>query len=155
MSRPDPKTLPTHLRPYTYVKGTILSAPLDMPSRLDEMTKKLKDAGWTVYVRSVGTDFSGPLGIPVPKAQPIELLIHRTDKPYFAIEAEAAVIRAMADMTWNYSPLERYAGEIQQEVITPTVKEVAQITKTGASLAIPVIVAFALFYVYTLLPKRK
>jgi hypothetical protein len=58
---------------------------------MDVAVQTLRSAGWTPVIRSVGTDFAGPFGIPMPKDQPVDILIHRYDRPYSMSEAQDAV----------------------------------------------------------------
>jgi hypothetical protein len=73
----DPR--PEWLRPYAFVTGRIQSAPLDLAQRMESVYQRLQSEGWSVVVKSIGTDFSGPLGIPFPKEQPLELYLYRRE----------------------------------------------------------------------------
>jgi hypothetical protein len=118
-----PASRPDWLKTFAHVKGVLSSAPLDLPDRLDQAVGALKAAGWTVVVRSVGTDFAGPLGIPIPKDQPLDVLINKAD-PYTLDDAQTALSQTLNLLNVNYSALSAWAGEIVTEVVEPTIADV-------------------------------
>lgn len=126
-----PENRPAWLKPYAFVTGKVESAPLDLPQRLDEATRKLQQAGWTVVVKSVGTDF-GP--IPVPKSQPLELYLHRTDRPYTEKDAQSALGTALRSLNMAYSATGAWAGEIATHVVVPTIMQAAEQAKSAANM---------------------
>src|SRR5688572_9557675 len=75
---------------FALVSGRVPSAPLDLPRRMEAVYQHLQAAGWRVVVKTIGTDFSGPLGIPTPKAQPIELYLHR-EGTFTPVDAQDAL----------------------------------------------------------------
>ena len=116
-------TRPAWLKPYALVTGTIPSAPLDLPQRMDGVYRRLQNEGWRVVVKSIGTDFSGPLGLPVPKAQPIELYLYRAT-PFTAGDAQNALTHAVLASGLGYSPIGAWLGELVDHVIVPTANDV-------------------------------
>lgn len=119
---------PAWLKPYALVAGRVPSAPLDLPQRMERVYAQLKANGWTVVVKSLGTDFSGPLGLPVPREQPVEIYLFRPGK-FTAREAEAVLGAAIRAVGLNYSPIGAWLEEIAQEVIVPTVKQTVKAAK--------------------------
>ena len=115
---------PAWLKPYALVTGRVSSAPLDLPARMEQVYSGLRARGWNVVVRSIGTDFSGPLGVPVAKDQPVELYLHRTGA-YTASEAQDALRDTLRSMNLDYSPLGAWAGEVFQNVVQPTIQQAA------------------------------
>jgi hypothetical protein len=118
-------TRPAWLRPYALVTGKIPSAPLDLPQRMEGVYRLLQNAGWRVVVKSIGTDFSGPLGIPVPREQPIELYLYRPEK-FSASDAQNALTSALLASGIGYSPIGSWLGEIVDHVVVPTARDVGQ-----------------------------
>lgn len=117
------KARPAWLKSFVEVRGRIPSAPLDLPARLDSIVATLRAAGWVVVVRSIGTDFEGPLGLPVPKDQELVLLLAR-QAPFDASDAEAALTAALAKANLGYSPISAWLRELAGEVVAPTVRQV-------------------------------
>lgn len=114
-------TRPAWLRPFALVRGELTSAPLDLPARMERLYEALRRDGWTVAVKSIGTDFEGPLGLPTPRAQALELYLHRKDRPYTEREAAEALARALSGLEVSYSAVRAWLGELQREVVEPTV----------------------------------
>lgn len=135
-----PEARPEWLQPYAHIKGTLSSAPLDMPARLDSVVAALKAAGWSVVVRSVGTDFSGPLGIPVPRDQPLDILLDRQDQAYTADDAQNALSDALSKVNVNYSPIGAWTHELNTQVVQPSLQDAATAAKKAVS-ATPYILA--------------
>lgn len=123
------------LKPYARLSGMLPSAPLDLPQRLNAVTHALQQAGWRVVVESIGTDFAGPGGVPIPRSQPLILRLHRTDRPYTPDDAEAALRTALRNVSLDYSPLGRWAGELASQVVQPTIDQAL----TGSATALKLI----------------
>ena len=129
-----PEARPDWLKPFAHVTGTIPSAPLDLASRMDRVVNTLRSAGWTPVVRSIGTDFQGPLGMPVPKDQPLDMLLHRTDRSYTIDEAQTALKDAIKDATNVYfSPTGAWLTELTSNIAIPTITQAAQQAHAAAS----------------------
>src|SRR3990172_6022000 len=96
---------PAHLKSYALVKGTLKTAPLDAPGRFEGVVTSLQGAGWIVSVKSIGTDFAGPLGMPVPRDQPLEVYLKRKDGAFTAKDAERALTQVLESMDLHYSPI--------------------------------------------------
>jgi hypothetical protein len=86
--------------------------------RLESVYLHLQQAGWRVVVKSIGTDFSGPFGMLVPREQPIELYLHRANK-FSAADAQSALASALEAIGLGYSPIGAWLGEIIDEVVIP------------------------------------
>lgn len=115
---------PAWLARFALVSGRIPAAPLDLPQRMESVYAALQRAGWRVVVRSIGTDFTGPLGLPVPRAQPIELYLAPANGARFAAaQAQAALASALRAANLNYSPLGAWLEELRHEVLEPTVHQ--------------------------------
>lgn len=112
-------TRPEWLKPYAFVTGHVQSAPLDLAQRMETVYRRLQAESWSVVVKSIGTDFSGPLGIPAPKSQPIELYLFRKES-FSASEAQAALSGALRATNLSYSPTGAWLGEIVDQVVLPT-----------------------------------
>lgn len=158
---------PEWLKPFAHVTGSIPSAPLDLATRMDAVTKALKSAGWTVVVRSVGTDFTGddgrtflgvsvnnPLGIPKIMDQPIDMLLHRTDRTYIAKDAQDALNTALHASNVNYSPIGAWTAEVNKEVIQPTIATVQSKVSTYAPYLMVGVGVAAALYLNSWLPQR-
>lgn len=119
---------------FALVTGTISSAPLDLPAQMDKVYAALKDAGWTVFVKSIGTDFGW---FPHPKDQPIELYLKKAaDGSADPNEAEAALTAAVQQAGLNYSAVGRWGAELQQNVVVPTLDQALQdAQQTGSTWA--------------------
>lgn len=115
-------TLPAWLSGYAFVKGEIKSAPLDLVKRMDKVYAELKKAGWNVVVKSIGTDFSGPLGLPVPRSQPLELYLMKRGGPFTLADAKSALQEVLERSKLNYSMTDAWLKEIKREVLAPTLK---------------------------------
>lgn len=135
---------PAWLRPFSLVRGEISSAPLDMPARMEALYAALKAAGWTVAVRSIGTDFEGPGGVPIARDQVVELYLHRTDRPYTANDAAEALATALRTISVNYSAVRAWLGELAREVVAPTARDVRGVVSLGVPLVAAGLLAGAL-----------
>lgn len=132
-------TRPEWLRPYALVMGRIESAPLDLAQRMESVYQQLQRAGWSVVVKSIGTDFSGPLGIPFPKEQPIELYLYR--KTEFSAEAaQSALSATLESFNLSYSPIGAWLEEVVNEIVVPTVKDVRKVQREATSTAVWIVV---------------
>lgn len=127
-------SVPAWLRQYVLVTGTLPSAPLDLPARFQRATEALEAAGWSVVVRSIGTDFEGPLGIPIPRDQPLELLLYRPGATFTAEQAQAALERALRSVSLGYSAIGAWLRELTQEVVAPTMLDAARAALEAATL---------------------
>lgn len=150
------------LQGYVSVKGEIRTAPLDLASRMERIYSALSKAGWIVIVRSLGTDFVGPLGLPVPKSQPFELWLKRKDRTATKEEAKRALEVALKAAMLDYSPLSAYADEVSTQVVVPTLKTLEKgvtSTVTGTAKLIPWVgaglVAVAVIYGLTFVPRPR
>jgi len=140
-----PSARPDHLKPYAHVKGSIPSAPTDLPERTTRLWNVLDGMGWRVSVRSVGTDF--PLsffGIPQPKDQTIDVLMYKKTGPFSESDAEKALEAALKSINAGYSRLAAWKGEIWREVVLPTIEKAKDEVQKKASIAVPVVVGAAL-----------
>ena len=137
-------TRPAWLRPYALVTGRIPSAPLDLPRLMDGVYRRLMAAGWRVVVKSIGTDFAGPVGLPVPREQPLEVYLHRSE-PFTAADAQAALADALRTTGLGYSPIGAWLGEVIDQVVVPTVNDVRRIQKAASSMAVWVVGGLAAF----------
>lgn len=126
-----PDGRPEFLKDYTLVVGVLPSAPLDLATRFDHIIAALKQSGWNVAVKKIGTDFEGPLGIPIMKLQPLELWMHRTDRTYTAIEAQAALVNALAHETIAYNPVSATLSEYWREVVVPSAQDATKVGQKG------------------------
>lgn len=138
---------PEWLKPFAEVIGWIHSAPLDLSARLDATVRQLRAEGWTVVVRSVGTDFDSGFGVPLPRAQRLHVLLHRTDRPYTPKEAHEALSRVLSGAAVTYSAWGAWAGELAREVITPTVEDARALAMPSLAAAgvVVAIVGLAMF----------
>ena len=146
-------SIPLWMRRFAYVHGQITSAPLDLPGRFEAVLHHLQAAGWRVVVKSIGTDFIGPLGLPVPRSQPVELLLHRDDRGYTAPEAQAALAAALRAVHLNYSPIAAWLHELGREVVAPTVRQARQGLELGLG-ALPWVVVGVLAWKFFRAPPR-
>lgn len=119
----DVSSIPERFKSYALVIGEISSAPLDLMDRMQGVYDRLRLAGWLVFPRSIGTDFRGPLGLPIPKTQPIELYLHKRDQSYTKEEAELALSKALHDASMEYHPIESWMAELHKEIIQPTLQQ--------------------------------
>jgi hypothetical protein len=134
-----PSARPDYLKPFAHVKGQIVSAPLDLAARFNNVVTRLETAGWTVSTRSIGTDFSsGGFGfLPVPKSQTVDLLLNRTDRPFTADEATQALSDAIGQESMDYSPIGSWVGELYTNVAVPTVQDALSDASKVADAAAP------------------
>lgn len=142
--------LPEHLRKYARLTGQIRTAPLDLAAQLDRVWAALKKAGWLVVPRSIGTDFTGPGGLPVPKSQPFEVLLHRKDRPYALDEAKSALATALKLASLDYSPTGAWLQEIKTEVAVPTLKTIESGVRTAWDWKLPALAVVGAVFLYRL-----
>ena len=130
--RPPPPAgnLPPWLWPYAYVSGWLTSAPLDLPQRFAAVVRQLEARGWRVVVRSIGTDFEGPMGLPVPRDQPLELFLWRPGG-FGAVDAARALGEVLAELNLSYSPLRAWLLELRREVVRPTTRQAGELGALG------------------------
>ena len=129
---PDTSDRPAWLGSYVLLQGILTSSPLDMPSRMNQVYANLATMGWRVAVKSIGTDFSGPLGVPVPKDQPIELYLLRIAGGTTPENAAQALATALDAVNLTYNPIGAWIVEFGKNVVAPTVQ---QASSTFSSIA--------------------
>lgn len=151
----DIASRPAWLKPFALLDGYIVSAPLDLADRMEQVYARLKSQGWTVVVKSIGTDFAGPGGLPVPKAQPLTMYMNRTDHPYTPLEAKIALATTLLMMNLSYNVIGAYAGEVQENIVRPTVDQTLDFTRKGLELAPWIIGGVGAIYGLMLLSQLK
>lgn len=137
-----------HLDKYIAVEGELPAAPLDMPERFNRAMSELQADGWRVVVKDIGTDFTGPLGIPVPKSQPIKLLLWREGGTVG--DARLAVIQALEKNTLA-SAVSAWLSEIAIEVVQPTIEDAKRLAVNWG----PIIIAGAVGVAALIIFLRK